>query len=84
MFPFWDRASEERAAEKLAAEHQAREHEAAVQRIVEQAHEGDEIPQSAAESDDPPTRSLLEEMAAQPGSDLERIADGVYRGPKAP
>jgi hypothetical protein len=82
MFPFWSRATEEHvAALLLARNEQAAEHDTAVRRLIELAHEGDEFPPLKHPET---TRSLLAEMAAESCSDLEEIAPGVYRGPRAP
>ena len=62
-------------------QHQADEHDAAVRRIVEQAHEGDDDPWDVQPKPHTASdRSLLARWAEDPHSDLEEIAPGVYRG----
>lgn len=91
MFPFWSRSTEQALiALQRAKQQELAEHDAAVARIVQQAHEGDENSNLAVlpswdvrpKPQTADSFSLLALLAADPASGLEEIKPGVYQSRK--
>jgi hypothetical protein len=81
VFPYWQPRPTEKqlAAAREAREHQLAEHEAAIQRLIEQAHEGEPSPPATVPDVTVELTGWLGELDG-----VEEVAPGAYRAPIDP